>query len=74
MLLLTLPQASEQLDIVLKKHLNESLEEFTQKQLNGKLLFVQINYAYERIKILLKDIEKEFKKVYKQYIVGRNNK
>ena len=74
MLLLTLPQASEQLDIVVKKHLNESLEEFTQKQLNGKLLFVQINYAYERIKILLKDIEKEFKKVYKQYIVGRNNK
>ena len=46
-LLLTLPQASEQLDVVLKAHVRDNLEEFIRQQRDSRLLFIEVNYAYD---------------------------
>ena len=47
---LSLPQASEQLDIMLQAASKLTLKEFSEKRTENGLLFVEMNYAYERIK------------------------
>ena len=49
---LSLPQASEQLDIILLAASKLTLKEFSEKRTEKAVLFVEINYAYERIKSL----------------------
>lgn len=72
-LLLTLPQASEQLDVVLKAHVRDNLEEFIRQQRDSRLLFIEVNYAYERIRSVLMEMKQEYKDAYKRYLGMRND-
>ena len=70
---LSLPQASEQLDIMLQAASKLTLKEFTEKRTENGLLFVEMNYAYERIKSLFQKMKSEYELAYARSMQNKNH-
>ena len=71
---LSLPQASEQLDIMLQAASKLTLKEFSEKRTENGLLFVEMNYAYERIKNVFEKMKLEYEKAFGGFVAFLNQR